>query len=144
MANAAGAPSRDRAGAPAAATQRLEQRHRLSELTRELHDAEAEVMRQRDTLEAAQRHNSERAEADRKAARERRIAARQDKRPTPRQPRDDGEYLPVMQLVNSVLGKSAADAAPSRNKEDRAARVRHKTISSLHLLTSTENNDDDD
>jgi len=54
-------------GAPAAATQRLEQRHRLTELAHELQAAEAEVTRQRDTLETAQRRNRERAEADRQA-----------------------------------------------------------------------------
>jgi len=54
-------------GAPAVATQRLEQRHRLNELTHELRDAEAELALRRDALEKAQRHNRERAEADRQA-----------------------------------------------------------------------------
>jgi len=54
-------------GAPAAATQRLEQRHRLNELARALRDADAELARRRDAVDAAQRHNRERAEADRRA-----------------------------------------------------------------------------
>ncbi|HVA34825.1 MAG TPA: AAA family ATPase [Stellaceae bacterium] len=58
---------RRRPGAPAVATQRLEQRHRLNELTHELRDTEAELALRRDALEKAQRHNRERAEADRQA-----------------------------------------------------------------------------
>jgi chromosome segregation protein len=54
-------------GAPAAATQRLEQRHRLNELAGALRDADAEFARRRDAVDAAQRHNRERAEADRRA-----------------------------------------------------------------------------
>jgi chromosome segregation protein len=54
-------------GAPAAATLRLGQRHRLNELAQELRDAEAALTKRRGALETAQRHRSERAEADRQA-----------------------------------------------------------------------------
>ncbi|MDE2229010.1 MAG: AAA family ATPase [Alphaproteobacteria bacterium] len=54
-------------GAPTAATQRLEQRHRLNALSRELQGAEAQAAQLRVALDAAQHHNRERAAGDRHA-----------------------------------------------------------------------------
>lgn len=54
-------------GAPAAATLLLEERRRLTELSRDLQDAEAELTARRAALERAQRHRTERIEADRLA-----------------------------------------------------------------------------
>jgi chromosome segregation protein len=56
-------------GAPAAATQRLEQRHRLAALTDEMIGAEAEAAMHRNLLDEAQRFTQQRAEGDRDARR---------------------------------------------------------------------------
>ena len=55
------------AGAPDAPTQRLEQRHRLAAIERELAGAEAEAATHRNLLDEAQRHTTGRAEGDRAA-----------------------------------------------------------------------------
>ena len=62
------------AGAPAPATQRLEQRHRLAAIERELAEAEAEAAMHRNLLELAQRQTGDRAEGDRAARQEAREA----------------------------------------------------------------------
>jgi hypothetical protein len=79
------------------------------------------------------------------AERERRIAARHDRRPQLLVPAPDAEYGPEMKKLNAVIGgdKSAVEP-PTRNANNVVAMVRKIRIPSLHALTSKETNLDDD
>lgn len=71
-----------------------------------------------------------------KAERQRRAAERQDPRPQIPTPERDGEWLPVMDVLNDVLGASTALEPPMRNVEGIATAVRVRRFTLGHLLTA--------
>jgi hypothetical protein len=86
----------------------------------------------------------ERAALAAKEERDQRLAERADPRPLIPAPPPDGEWLPVMTLLNEVHAGSTAAEPPMRNHIDDLAWIRTGSISTLHLLTSRETNSDAD
>jgi hypothetical protein len=76
--------------------------------------------------------------------RDRRAAKRQDPRPRLRVPANDAEFGPEMKTLNDVLGSDKSAEPPTRNPNKVVAQARKIRVPSLHLLTSTEANLDDD
>jgi hypothetical protein len=84
------------------------------------------------------------AAAARKAAeRNRRAALRPDPRPRFPAPADDGEVLPVVKVLNLILGSSSGLEPPTRNPNNGVVQAREIDVPSLHALTSEESNSDD-
>jgi hypothetical protein len=69
--------------------------------------------------------------ADRQA---RQLARRQDRRPYRPMPFPDAESLPVMQMLNDILGK--ADPPPCRDIDDDLMKVRRLRLPDLHAFSS--------
>ena len=67
-----------------------------------------------------------------KADRLRRKATRTDPRPQFECPDHDAEWLPVMEILNGVLGASTDDKPPARNIEGYVARARKTVIPETH------------
>jgi hypothetical protein len=84
----------------------------------------------------------EAAKIDARQERERRRAERQDPRPQIQSPSPDAEWLPQMGVINEILGRSAAPEPPMRNIDGCIVEVSEKSIPSLHLLTSSEKQDE--
>jgi hypothetical protein len=72
--------------------------------------------------------------------RERRLAERQDPRPLIPVPELDEVWLPLMSLLNDVLGQAGQLVPPIRNADGLSAQVRMSRLPSLHLLTRRESN----
>jgi hypothetical protein len=72
--------------------------------------------------------------------RERRLAERQDPRPLIPVPELDEVWLPLMSLLNDVLGQARQVVPPIRNADELIAQVRMSRLPSLHLLTRRESN----
>jgi hypothetical protein len=80
------------------------------------------------------------AEQDAKATRARQAARRQDPRPQIRAPLPDEPFLPVMAVLNDVIGKVNMDTPPSRDIDDDAMRVRKLPVPNMHAFSSSEVN----
>jgi hypothetical protein len=80
------------------------------------------------------------AEQDAKATRARRAARRQDPRPHIRSPFPDEPFLPVMDVLNDVIGTVIAARPPSRDIDDDAMRVRKLPVPNTHAFSSSEVN----
>jgi hypothetical protein len=74
------------------------------------------------------------------AARARQAARRQDPRPHIQAPFPDEPFLPVMAVLNAVIGKEIAASPPSRGIDDDSVRVRKLTVSNTHAFSSSEAN----
>jgi hypothetical protein len=74
---------------------------------------------------------------------DRRLALRDDPRPLIPVPAKDAEWLPVMGLLNDMLGKSGAVEPPMRDFEGHVAEVRSRTFGGLHVLTTLGSNRED-
>jgi hypothetical protein len=72
---------------------------------------------------------------DAKATRARQAARRQDPRPMIQSPFPDGPFLPVMAVLNDVIGKVNMDTPPSRDIDDDAMRVRKLPIPNTHAFS---------
>jgi hypothetical protein len=80
------------------------------------------------------------AEQDAKATRARQAARRQDPRPMIQSPFPDQPFLPVMAVLNEVIGKVNMDTPPSRDIDDDAMRVRKLPIPNTHAFSSSKVN----
>ncbi len=85
----------------------------------------------------------EQAERQATAERARRIVERQDPRPQLAAPAADAEWLPQMQALNEVLGRSRAPEPPMRDAEGVVVQVRVRRVSKLRLLTPWGSNECD-
>jgi hypothetical protein len=83
-----------------------------------------------------------RQEAQAEADRERRLAERGDPRPLLPVPGALGEYLPVMDTLNSVLAKSRHRIPPARNMEGALVCVRLVRIPGTHAFVSANEGSD--
>ena len=72
--------------------------------------------------------------------RERRIAERRDPRPQIPTPTADAPWLPQMQVLNDVLGKSRDPEPPMRDSEGFVVQVRARRVPKMHLLTACGSN----
>jgi hypothetical protein len=68
-------------------------------------------------------------------SRERRIAERRDPRPQIQAPLADAPWLPEMQILNDVLGKSTDIEPPMRDVSGCIVQVRIRRVPKMHLLT---------
>jgi hypothetical protein len=68
-------------------------------------------------------------------SRERRIAERRDPRPQIRAPLADAPWLPEMQVLNDVRGKSTDIEPPMRDVSGYIVQVRIRRVPKMHLLT---------
>jgi hypothetical protein len=75
-----------------------------------------------------------------KAARARQAASRQDTRPQIQSPFPDEPFLPVMAVLNEVIGQVGAARPPSRDIDDDAMRVRKLPVPNTHAFSSSEVN----
>jgi hypothetical protein len=80
------------------------------------------------------------AEQDAKATRARQNARRQDTRPYIRAPFPDDPWLPVMAMLNEVIGQVVAASPPSRDIDDDSMRVRKLPVPNTHAFSSSEVN----
>jgi hypothetical protein len=88
-------------------------------------------------LQAAQQQQ---AAQNAKAARARQAARRRDTRPHLQSPFPDEPFLPVMAVLNDVIGKEIAASPPSRDIDDDAMRVRKLPVPNTHAFSSSEAN----
>jgi hypothetical protein len=84
-------------------------------------------------LRAAQQDHTTRREQD---ERERRLAERQDPRPTISAPYGDAPWLPQMEVLNEVIGKSMASHPPARDIEGVAAVATRIAVPATHAFSS--------
>jgi hypothetical protein len=91
----------------------------------------------------AQGGTQERAAKRKQRDRNRRIAERQDPRPAIRVPNDDAPWLPQMDLMNDVIGASAASHPPARDIDGVAALDGQITVPKTHAFTSEGANPED-
>jgi hypothetical protein len=80
------------------------------------------------------------AEQDAKATRARQAARRQDPRPRIRVPLLDAPFLPVMEVLNEVIGSVIAAQPPSRDINDDTTRVRKTPVPNMHAFSQSEVN----
>lgn len=73
-------------------------------------------------------------------ARDRRIAERRDPRPRIMVPALDAPWIPQMDLLNDVLGKSTAAEPPARDNDGFITQVRTRQPLNMHTLTAAEAN----
>jgi hypothetical protein len=93
------------------------------------------------TIDAALKLARQRqAELEAKATRARQAARRQDPRPWIRAPFPDEPWLPVMAVLNDVIGKVNMASPPSRDIDDDAMRVRKLPIPNMHAFSSSKVN----
>jgi hypothetical protein len=71
-----------------------------------------------------------------KEARERRAAERTDLRPQLPAPKPDAPWLPVMGVLNDVLGHVGGDEPPMRDIEGYVTSIRVKRVPGMHLLVA--------
>jgi hypothetical protein len=81
---------------------------------------------------ARQERDNRRAEE----LRDQRAAERHDPRPQITAPEDDAPWLPVMEVLNDVLGASADAEPPMRDIDGAYTQVRVRRIPSMHALTA--------
>jgi hypothetical protein len=84
-------------------------------------------------LKAARRQHEARAQQH---AHERKIAERQDPRPQILAPAEDAPWLPQMEVLNDVLGRSEAAEPPMRDVDGMVTQVRTRRVPNMHALTS--------
>ena len=89
------------------------------------------------------RARQKQAERQVQETRERRIAERRDPRPQIPAPAADAPWLPQMQVLNDVLGKSRDPEPPMRDIEGFAVRTRVRRVPKMHLLTACSSNQRD-
>jgi hypothetical protein len=65
----------------------------------------------------------------------RRLAERRDPRPLIPVPRLDAPWLPQVETINNVLGRSTAPEPPARDVDGAASRARKLALPGLHLFT---------
>jgi hypothetical protein len=76
-------------------------------------------------------------EADaQREARDRKVAERQDPRPQIPAPAEDAPWLPQMQVLNDVLGRSEAAEPPMRDIDGVVTQVRIRRVPNMHALTA--------
>jgi hypothetical protein len=83
-------------------------------------------------------HSARQQQAKQKAKAAR--ARRQDRRPYIQAPFPDEPFLPVMEVLNAVIGKEIAASPPSRDIDDDATRVRKLPVPNTHAFSSSEVN----
>ena len=89
------------------------------------------------TLKAAQqKHNAQQA----KETRHRQQAARRDPRPMIAAPFSDAPFLPVMDVLNDVVGKVTAAVPPLRDIDGITTGVRKLPVPNMHAFTQSEAN----
>jgi hypothetical protein len=124
-------------------------------LAGQLDDAEVETLRNIAALRAGigrraieRKLKAARADHERQRAqeeRDRRVAERTDPRPQILAPATDAPWLPQMQVLNDVLGKSQEREPPARDIDGEGTRKKTRSIPRLHLLaTATANPDQGD
>jgi hypothetical protein len=86
------------------------------------------------------RARQEQAQRQAQESRERRIAERRDPRPQIPAPPADAPWLPQMQVLNDVLGKSREPEPPMRDVEGFVVQVRVRRLPKMHLLTARGSN----
>lgn len=79
----------------------------------------------------------------REEERNRRIAERRDPRPQILAPARDAPWLPVMQMLNDVLGACRAPEPPMRDVDGAFVQVRVRLVPNMHALTAAGVNDGD-
>src|SRR6185312_9492238 len=89
-------------------------------------------------LKAAQ---DQQATSSAKAARAWQTARRRDPRPYIMAPFPDEPWLPVMDVLNEVIGAVTKDMPPSRDVDDDAAEVRLRQIPDTHAFTTANHGD---
>ena len=90
-----------------------------------------------DALKAAQqKHDDQQA----KETRHRQQAARRDPRPMIAAPFSDAPFLPVMDVLNDVVGKVTAAVPPLRDVDGITTRVRKLPVPNMHAFTQSEAN----
>jgi hypothetical protein len=82
---------------------------------------------------AARRERDSQARQERQ---EQTTAERHDPRPQIRNPAPDAPWLPEMQVLNDVLGKSLAPEPPMRDSDGYMVQVRLRRAPAMHLLTA--------
>jgi hypothetical protein len=87
---------------------------------------------------ARQQHERQRARAEH----DRRAAERTDPRPQIVAPLPDAPWLPQMQILNDVMGASAASEPPMRDIECERARLKMRSFPRMHLLATDTSNPD--
>jgi len=85
-----------------------------------------------DTLKAARR---QRAAQQAQQERERRLAERRDPRPQIKVPPDDAPWLPQVEVINEILGRSTAAEPPMRDIDGVATWARKLSLPGLHAFT---------
>ena len=93
-----------------------------------------------DTLKAAKQ---EQAQQRAREEQHRRAAERQDPRPQIDAPPPDAPWLPQMQALNDVLGKSTALEPPARDIDGVIAQVRVRRVPNMHALTPLGSNEEE-
>jgi hypothetical protein len=90
------------------------------------------------TLKAAQeKYNSKQANEERS----RHTVQRRDPRPHIEVPYPDAPWLPVMEVLNDVIGKSGATVPPMRNIDGIATRISKQQVPNTHAFTSDSSNE---
>jgi hypothetical protein len=84
-------------------------------------------------LKAARGQHEARTQQD---AHDRRVADRRDPRPQIPAPAEDAPWLPQMQVLNDVLGRSEAAEPPMRDIDGVVTQVRTRRVPNMHALTS--------
>ena len=90
--------------------------------------------------DALKSEQQQQAAQNAKAARARQAARRQDPRPQIRSPLPDEPFLPVMAVLNDVIGKVPIASPPSRDIDDDTVRVRKLPVPFTHAFSSSEVN----
>ena len=85
---------------------------------------------------AQQKHNAQQA----KETRHRQQAARRDPRPMIAAPFSDAPFLPVMDVLNDVVGKVTAAVPPLRDIDGITTGVRKLPVPNMHAFTQSEAN----
>jgi hypothetical protein len=85
------------------------------------------------------KEEQKRTERQLKEERRRRAAQRTDPRPAIRAPAKDAPWLPVMDILNDVLGRSADPKPPARNIEGYVVSARKMPIAKTHAFGSPVN-----
>ncbi len=74
---------------------------------------------------------------------ERRLAERQDPRPQIPSPAADAPWLPMMDVLNAVLGESRDIRPPTRDIDNAAAQMRILQVADMHVFTSANEGETD-
>jgi hypothetical protein len=77
------------------------------------------------------------AAQDAKWVREHHAAQRDDPRPQIQAPLPDAEWLPLMDVLNKVIGAAVGTRPPSRDIDDDAMRVRKLPVLNMHAFTQS-------